>query len=171
MPNHVTNKLTFDREHAITVFGACCPNDRLDFEKLVPSPPHKYEGDLSSEDDKDFQCNWGSWNRVNWGTKWNAYDATIEGDGNQARLRFQTAWASPAPVLTALAAAERDLTFQYWAFDEGWNFYAVGGGVGEIRIDERKSPERNDPAVIEAHRVCYGRDPEDDEEEDDGDED
>ena len=46
MPNHVSHKLTFAADKAVTVFGAVCPDGHFDFETLVPSPPNLYRGDL-----------------------------------------------------------------------------------------------------------------------------
>lgn len=42
-----------------------------------------------------------AWSRNNWGTKWNAYDTEVDGDGSI--VRFDTAWASPDYVIEALS--------------------------------------------------------------------
>lgn len=104
---------------------------------------------------------WYDWSIANWGTKWNAYDATFTGEGDAAELRFETAWSVPLPILVALAKAEPALTFSYWAFDEGWNFYATGSGAkSEFSAEDHRSPSRDDDAAMSTYRICYGSDPE-----------
>lgn len=56
---------------------------------------------------------WYDWAIENWGTKWNASEATAESimDG-EAEIRFDTAWAPPAPILEALRKQYPELTFE-----------------------------------------------------------
>jgi len=112
---------------------------------------------------------WYEWSIHHWGTKWNAYDSVMQtvvrGEDKQAELRFQTAWSCPTPVLEKLTEVESDLTFEYYAFDEGWNFMATGTGRdGKFTLNKTK-PERRDPETERIHQICYGRLPEYDEEE------
>lgn len=109
---------------------------------------------------------WYDWSIANWGTKWNAYTSSLAGEGDFAELKFQTAWSMPVPFLEALAKAEQALSFQYWAFDEGWNFYGVGlGAGGSITVENQRNPQRGDARAHEVYRICYGEEPEWDEEE------
>nr|WP_269145043.1 hypothetical protein [Pseudosulfitobacter pseudonitzschiae] len=73
---------------------------------------------------------WYDWSIKNWGTKWNAYQAT---DSNGV-LRFQTAWSTPMPIWHALAAKFPDETIkiEYADEDMGQNcgtIYLRGGDV------------------------------------------
>ena len=124
MPNHVSHKLTFDANDAERVFADCCPDGRFDFNTLVPQPPQMYRGDLSSEDDEDFKCNWSTWNRENWGTKWNAYDCACKIDDGKAIITFDTAWSIPYPVMSAFAN-RFGIPFEHRYFDEGHNFWGI----------------------------------------------
>lgn len=110
---------------------------------------------------------WYDWSRHNWGTKWNAYSSCTdpEGSGDKAKIKFDTAWDCPAPILTRLAEMEPDLSFSYVAFDEGWNFYARGEGRGSFTLTKVRSPAKTDEDVIAAHFDCYGCPPDADEEE------
>lgn len=104
---------------------------------------------------------WYSWSVHNWGTKWNAYDASLTGGGDSAEMRFDTAWSVPLPVLQALAKAEPALSFRYWAFDEGWNFYAIGtGDFGLFSVAETFPPLRESRETVEVYKICYGTEPE-----------
>jgi Ferredoxin-like domain in Api92-like protein len=54
-----------------------------------------------------------------WGTKWNAYDVTVERqpEGRWARIKFNTAWTPPIPVITTLADQFPNLAFDLAYFD------------------------------------------------------
>lgn len=124
MPNHVTNKIVFDVSQAEIVFGACCPDGKFDFKTLVPMPPHIYLGNLSAEDEKDFPCNWMSWSRENWGTKWNAYSCSCGANSEGAFIEFDTAWNAPYPIMAAFANRFK-IAFEHRYFDEGHNFWGI----------------------------------------------
>lgn len=62
------------------------------------------------------EAGWYGWANANWGTKWDAYDASpLGGSPEEGTLlyRFDTAWAPPVPVLLELSrrfpAVEMDL--------------------------------------------------------------
>lgn len=56
---------------------------------------------------------WYSWACANWGTKWNAYDITVDASGE---IYFTTAWSAPHPVMAALAEKFPTLGFAHdWA--------------------------------------------------------
>ena len=167
MPNHVTHKMTFAEDKAVEVFAACCPDGRFDFRTLVPQPPHIYQGNLSGEDEKDFPCNWLSWSRENWGTKWNAYDTTCGVENGKAFIKFDTAWSVPYPVLSAFAN-KFGIPFEHRYFDEDHNFWGVEEWKGEdgrvSRAKVRKSHEDDKtPLCVELKGYDPTRDEEDDE--------
>lgn len=58
---------------------------------------------------------WYSWSVDRWGTKWNAYDTSLE---EPDTVRFDTAWATPFPVMQQLARKYPDLVFQVFFADE-----------------------------------------------------
>ena len=62
---------------------------------------------------------WYGWCCEHWGTKWNAYEA-VEISGG---VRFQTAWSTPKPVITALARKfpEELITIRWADEDFGYN--------------------------------------------------
>lgn len=72
--------------------------------------------------------NWYDWSIENWGTKWNASEPIIENEV----IEFQTAWATPEPIMLALSRKFPDVTFSVKYADEdigsncGW--YEVKNG-------------------------------------------
>lgn len=73
--------------------------------------------------------NWYTWQRANWGTKWNAYDQ-IELDENC--IEFNTAWATPYELLVNLSKMFPEVEFlvEYADEDFGYNVgkYTLLGG-------------------------------------------
>lgn len=73
---------------------------------------------------------WYSWSNLHWGTKWNAYDQILENDDT---IIFDTAWASPYPVMEKLAQMFPSLHFcvKYADDDLGHNcgVYEFDGGT------------------------------------------
>lgn len=110
---------------------------------------------------------WYDWSRAKWGTKWPAISSRIETNDGVIELRFDTAWAPPLPVLQELAKRFPHVAWDYWAFDEGWNFFATGRARDGTFTMERFTPQHGDEATIAAHRICYGEDPPPPEPEDD----
>lgn len=160
MPNHVSHRLFFAAEHAPRIFEECCPNGGLDFDRLISRPINVYSGNLTPADEKDFPCNWHSWSCENWGTKWNAYEASTEMRCDRAVLKFQTAWRVPYPVIVAFANRYR-IPFEHWYYDEGNGEYSIerwDGGDRPSRVMKRKS----DASETVAMRAEFGHDAEDD---------
>jgi hypothetical protein len=124
MPNHVTHKIEFDETKAEEIFPSVCPKGDFDFRLLIPEPAHIYLGSISAEDEQDFTCNWSSWNRANWGTKWNCYDCKTGIENGKAFIKFDTAWSIPYPVLTAFANKFK-VPFEHRYYDEGGNFWGI----------------------------------------------
>ena len=142
MPNHVTNRITLGARNWTSVVGLCFRNNQLDFASLIPEPPQMYLGDLSSDDAKDFKCNWQAWRIENWGTKWNAYKSSYRLYEDQLLIFFDTAWSVPYPFIAAFANTFK-VAFEHAYFDEGGNFWGVESWVFEddksYRTKVRKS--------------------------------
>jgi len=126
MPNHVSHKLIFAAEHLARAQALIGGPDCFDFARLIPPPIHMYRGDLTSSgtrsDERDFPCNWYNWNTENWGTKWNAYDVSHSVEGDKAVICFDTAWATPRPVIVAFANSLL-IDFELRYYDEGGMFW------------------------------------------------
>ena len=137
MPNHVTNKITFEASKADQIIALCCKYGQIDFKKLIPQPTEIYLSNLSSEDIKDFPCNWSNWNRENWGTKWNAYGGAVGREGDSAYIKFDTAWSVPYPIISAFANIFK-VPFVHKYCDEFDNFW----GIEVWSVDEYSGPLR-----------------------------
>jgi len=100
-------------------------------------------------------ASWYDWCVENWGTKWNAYETDIVYDGTTSiEFTFNTAWSMPIPIFEELSRRFTDLRFSVQAFDEGWNFAAVGHFDHDgVFIDEEQA---ND----EIYEEVYGYAPE-----------
>lgn len=97
--------------------------------------------------------NWYSWCIENWGTKWNAYSFEIASDEpERLEFTFDTAWSSPVPIWEALAGREemKGLVLTFIAFDEGWNFAALGA------ITNRKLDFQEVKATAALYEHVYG---------------
>jgi len=69
--------------------------------------------------DKFGADNWYDWSVKNWGTKWNAYGQAVLAPN---QIRFDTAWASPVPIIAKLSTLFPKLTFEVE--------YDIEGGCG-----------------------------------------
>ena len=63
---------------------------------------------------------WYDWSSANWGTKWNAYDQFID-DGE---IKFNTAWATPMPIIQKLSKMfpDEEIRVKYADEDYGSNY-------------------------------------------------
>lgn len=138
MPNHITNKLIFDKQHKQKVLDLLCNNEKFDFQLLIPQPLYIYQGNLSAKDIEYFQEHtWDNWNRMYWGTKWNCYHQShgfISDDS--AFIQFDTAWSIPKPIITAFANSMK-FNFIHKYIDEGFNFWGVDQWLLEDNIMRR----------------------------------
>lgn len=163
MPNHVTNKIVFTCENAREIAEKITTDGCFDFEKLIASPICKYNGNLSSEDEKDFNCNWMSWNRENWGTKWNAYSGNWVIARNTVTMIFDTAWSVPYPVISAFANSFK-VPFEHRYFDEGHNFWGIEKWSDNRGVFCRESKDyKNNNNYRELCIELEGYDPDDEE--------
>lgn len=136
MPNHVTHKLIFDIQHLENVKAGCFIDGSFNFEALIPTPIYVYQGDVSSDDQKDFEENWYSWNVKKWGTKWNCYNTSIGEEKGKAFIKFDTAWSIPYPVIVAFCN-KFQIPFEHRYYDEGSNFWGIEKW-GEDRFSGKK---------------------------------
>ena len=61
---------------------------------------------------------WYDWRLQNWGTKWDAYDVSVDDDDpDQLEVSFNTAWSPPEAICSALREQYPDLSVS-WFYDE-----------------------------------------------------
>lgn len=121
MPNHVTNRITVKGATIQDILnittGAPYEDGEIrafDFNKLVPMPEelsNTVSGSLSGDEqiellkkqamneEKYGYPTWYEFALENWGTKWNAYDVIVDEDF----IQFDTAWATPEPIIAKLS--------------------------------------------------------------------
>jgi hypothetical protein len=172
MPNHISNLLTVDgsRHRVTTLFETIKPSepdnkDVIDFEKIIPMPPHIFRGSpimdedgeitgygLSAADEEKYGAEncWYQWSRTHWGTKWNAYSSVIRGNG----IYFQTAWHAPFPVIAALTAQFPDFTITLQWADED-----IGRNAGKIIYGPGGVFSRHDIQGADAARLWFELNP------------
>lgn len=81
---------------------------------------------ISAEyEDKFGADNWYDWSLNNWGTKWNAYDQSDNGD----EIVFCTAWSTPVNAMQLLSAKYPEIEFRIQYADEDF-----GHNVGEYHL-------------------------------------
>ncbi|MGZ4745673.1 MAG: DUF1281 family ferredoxin-like fold protein [Oryzihumus sp.] len=150
MPNHVTTEVRGDQRALSSLLNDA---GEVDFRHLVPEPANIETGGCSGQHDPGVIC-WYSWNVENWGTKWNAYDSEVE----PGKVRFDTAWSHPFPIIKALSLAHPDETFEVRYADEdlGHNLadYTIrNGAIISERALQEGSPEARDFAA----QLKYGK--------------
>jgi hypothetical protein len=135
MPNHVTTIMTLPPEVLepyLTIISAEMNPRRvgqrfLDFGKIIPVPDDYIRGDcshdhswsLSPDAPEPFPHCWYVWNVKHWGTKWNSYDNEITGvAGDQVRIKFDTAWSHPFPIIETISEAHPNLAIEVKYADE-----------------------------------------------------
>jgi len=145
MPNYVMNELRADPD----VLHALLTEAGVEFNRLIPQPAdilldpcsHGYTAE------REHRCPpncWNVWNSRHWGTKWNAMRTSMP---TPDRLRFETAWHHPVPIIRALGDRfPHDLIRVRYADEEtGYNLgeYEVRGPAElETVIDEGTSQAR-----------------------------
>ena len=174
VPNHVTNLieapaevldyLRSTRPADDQTFGS---DDECDFDRVIPMPHWShpaFTAERSEHRDADgnlIALGYGSgyalldWATTWWGTKWNAYNVKRE---TETRLRFETAWSHPAPVLKVLSHLFPEVTITVKYADED-----IGHNLGAYTITNGKVTPLGslDPGTAEAHdfaaQLIYGR--------------
>lgn len=79
---------------------------------------------------------WSDWNNSHWGTKWNAYSISREGDG----LEFQTAWRFPEKIISKLSGLFPAVAFSGKFADEdignNCGLFCANNGNVSITLNE-----------------------------------
>lgn len=161
MPNHIQNKVTFAcSEEKLNEILTALQLDSgeegnfdpgtVDFNKIIPMPDDIFQGPLGTKERALYgKNNWYDWSIENWGTKWNAYNFSRNGN----TIGFQTAWAAPHPILEELTVMFPGVYITHeWADEDlgqncGTREYLNGEIVGEI------IPENNREALEHAFEV------------------
>ena len=82
---------------------------------------------------------WYEWSRENWGTKWNAYEQPDKRN-SENQIFFQTAWACPFKVISALSKAYPDVEFEIaWADED------LGCNIGSATFLNGEKTSENEP--------------------------
>ena len=189
MPNHVYNtvKLTgnYDDLHILKKLLSMpqpiqLAEGRLDFQDInfysLISPDEsiweEYNGPepkgRSLEESLKFASNhWYDWNIRNWGTKWNAYDASISDNLSDESVKsyyikyeFSTAWSPPEGIMKALAKKIYELKLNVsfsWTYEEeqGWGGVVENTSNGDIvEIDSWDIPDSH-AVMLSRKGECY----------------
>lgn len=168
MPNHVTTELVMSPLIAFAFTEERDGERVVDFNTVIPCPP---------DDDPMFtaaRTDYGNgmvgysvdgyspmdWNRNHWGTKWNAYESSVEAlPGDLCRVRFETAWAHPFPVIEKLSllVAPTDLIcVRYADEDLGHNLGEYSIQNGRI-VSQTEFTQGSDEANEFAAQLVYGQ--------------
>lgn len=91
--------------------------------------------------------NWYDWQNANWGTKWNGYSQSMDGDV----IVFDTAWSTPEPIIAKLSSMFPDLRFEVEYADED-----LGHNVGKyVYVDGNCEDETTiEGGSLEAYRMA-----------------
>jgi hypothetical protein len=135
MPNHILNEMIFrgvDAAQQDAIIAKLCNDEgKVDFEKLVPTPPNIWLGSVGQKHAK-LGKNGLDWSRENWGTKWNAYShKPTERTEDSITFIFETAWSPPYGWLVSVFNTLK-IDFDHNWLDEG----ASRGVEGKWRTEE-----------------------------------
>ncbi len=149
MPNHITTIITGPQQALSSLLDDI---GRVDFEYLIPLPENYEQGGCTGQHAPGVVC-WYSWNIENWGTKWNAYDSEV----TEGRVKFETAWSHPWPVMQALSLKHPDVEFEVKYADED-----LGSNLGHYRMKNGEQTgeafEPQSPEALEfASQLLYGK--------------
>lgn len=163
MPNHVINEIIFrnvDAEKQMAILAACCGDDgKVDFNILVPKPLNIWQFSVGTKHEAAFQQTGLDWARLNWGTKWNAYDhRPIQQTDDTLTIAFETAWRPPYGWLVAVFN-KFQIAFDHNWMNEGDNC-AVCGKFVWVTDDMRADPWIERPAdeaeQRRIHKLMWG---------------
>ena len=129
MPNWTSNKLEiFGSKEEVARFVEHV-GQNMDFEKIIPPPANMFRENLGEEEKRECKKkgipDWYEWQCENWGTKWNAkQDKPVEvwetPDLMVATYEFDTAWATPEPVIRRIIKDWPELEVTGGWIDEGY---------------------------------------------------
>lgn len=95
--------------------------NELSFDVSLPTPrtllnvsEHKMDEETKKYHIQKFgYCDWYHWRINNWGTKWDAFNTSIERVGtNHVKIVFDTAWCIPMPWLEFISFKHHELLFE-----------------------------------------------------------
>jgi len=166
MPNHVQNEIRFynsdDMREVLALIlkeeeneGRLVP--AINFSALIQMPESNENffnsGGLTQEKEKETGVwNWYKWSVACWGTKWGGYETEVLEE--EQKLRFETAWAAPLPVLFALAARFPKIDWRWSYADEDY-----GSNLGVIDHVEGKTYVRDVGVLIAGEKLPVGSEP------------
>ena len=136
MPNHCENDLYIQgnkqpREILKAIKSLTEEDYLFYFNRVIPMPESLLNITSPQQNEKEIAqakenlklygaTDWYTWSCKNWGTKWNAYDIVIRyRKPKSIKIKFETAWAPPLPVITALAKKFPAYTFTLRYFERG----------------------------------------------------
>jgi hypothetical protein len=148
MPNYVANELKVigsktDIQNLLDTIRNTETEKCIDFNKIVPMP-------------KEQEANWYDWSCDNWGTKWNACGTptlrTADGDEPDtmiAIVKFETAWATPHPVIEKLSNMfpSVNIAVKYADEDAGYNCGVYGFSAGILVVQWKPEKEGGKEAM------------------------
>lgn len=101
---------------------------------------------------------WYDWSRINWGTKWNAYNTDLEYiDECEVVIYFQTAWSGVPDIIAEITERFPTLTFEYAYSDEDMG-YNCGKGYGEDGEFSYMMLEGGSDEAMEIYALCWDYD-------------
>lgn len=95
--------------------------------------------------------NWYDWCRVNWGTKWNAYDIEKRDDYT---IEFNTAWSGVTKLIRQLSLKFPEVEFGYIYADEDVS-YNTGRGTIKNGVMEMSYPEGGSNEAFEIYFATH----------------
>lgn len=139
--------------------------DRMSASTAMDHLTGKRKGNVSDLSEEEFnvfiQClknyrqhgsvSWYEWSRINWGTKWNAYDQNDKRNTNDT-IYFQTAWSSPIFLIQKLSKMFPLVKISLAYADED-----RGSNTGIILFENGEPIEVNQPIsqTIEAYNIYF----------------
>ena len=140
MPNHCHNRVTFysDNTDDVAKIKQMFEDENC-FGQIIPEPDWAniplmskdvqgivydrgkvgelpIDGKFPSTDRQDDR--WYDWRIQNWDTKWDCYDVyVVDDDPEKLEIEFNTAWAPPEAICSALREQYPDVSVS-WFFDE-----------------------------------------------------
>lgn len=132
MPNWVTNKVKITKRQNEILEYIKSEDSDFDFNKIIPMPETIFRGDIGRKEKEEYgDNNWYTWCVNNWGTKWNATEVSVvEGSATEDKIiLFNTAWATPMPIMFALSKKFSDVEFEIAYADED-----IGNNCGNITL-------------------------------------
>lgn len=111
--------------------------DTIDFRKILPIPDDIYMGPLGEKERRMYgDRNWYDWCWKNWGTKWNAFEGSVDYDTKE--IIFSTAWSFAEKVVGKLAELTKQEIFAEYADED------LGSNVGRFIFHAGDSVDDDD---------------------------